>query len=108
MGLIREAAIPLTFEPEQVVCDPDGGLVRFFAADGLVPVQCGISLAALVALESDALAGPDAMVTAYGRHRELIQEIAERKYQARRFEVGGNVVVRLEDVPLRYRSSDRL
>jgi len=34
--------------------------------------------AALTALEDDALAGPDAMITTYGRNKEHIQLIAQR------------------------------
>lgn len=45
----------LTLEPEGVVYDPDEGLVRFFATEGLVLVRCGVSIAALAELEDDAL-----------------------------------------------------
>jgi hypothetical protein len=45
-GHIREAAMALIFEPEEVVYDPDDGPMRFVAADGLVIVQSGISIAA--------------------------------------------------------------
>jgi hypothetical protein len=38
------------------------------------------------------------MVITYRRHRELIQEITERKYRMRRLEDGSRVVVHLEDV----------
>ncbi len=88
----------LSFEPENIVYDRAEGLMRFFAADGVVLVRCGISIAALAQLEDDALAGPQAMVITYHRNRELIQDILERKYQARQFERGGSVIVRLDDV----------
>jgi hypothetical protein len=64
--------------------------MRFFAADGVVLIRCGVSIAALAALQDDALVGPDAMVITYHRNLELIQEIVERKYQARQFESGGS------------------
>ena len=89
----------LAFENERVVCDPEEELLRFFAVDGVLLVRCGISKAALAALEDDALTDPDAIVTAYLRNKELIQDIVERKYRAHRFETGGIVVVRLQDLP---------
>jgi hypothetical protein len=88
----------LTFEPESIAYDRAEGLMRFSAADGAVLIRCGVSIAALAQLEDDALAGPEAMVITYHRNRELIQDILERKYQARQFESGGSVIVRLEDV----------
>jgi hypothetical protein len=50
----------LIFEPDTVAYDPDNRLLRLFATDGLILVQCAISKAALAALEDDALA-PHAM-----------------------------------------------
>ena len=47
----------------------------------------------------DALADSEAMVSAYLRNRELIRDIVERKYRAHRFETGGIVVIRLQDLP---------
>jgi hypothetical protein len=38
------------------------------------------------------------MATTYRRHRERIQELAARKYRERRFETGGFVVVRRDDL----------
>jgi Protein of unknown function (DUF1488) len=99
LGPYREAAVALTFENERVVYDPEDELVRFFATEGALLVRCGISKAALAALEDDALTDPDAIVTAYLRNRELIQDIVARKYRASRFETGGIVVVRLQDLP---------
>ena len=58
----------------------------------------GISTAALAAPENSALGGADDLVNSFFRHRDLIHDIAERKYRARRFETGGNVVVRLQDL----------
>ena len=98
MGHLWETGMALIFEPERIAYDCDEGLVRFFATEGLALVRCGVSITALAELEDDALGGSDAIVTTYLRHRELIQDIAERKYRARRFETGGNVVVRLQDV----------
>ena len=87
----------LIFEPERVAYDPDQGLLRIFAIDGFRFAPCAVSKAALIALEDDAQAGAHAVLTTYRRNREIIHEIARRKYQARRFEAGG-VVVRLGDV----------
>ena len=89
----------LTFEQDQVVYDPEEQLLRFFAAEGELLVRCGISKAALVALERDWLTDPDRIVTAYLQNRDLIQAIVEQKYRAHRFETGRIVVVRLQDLP---------
>jgi hypothetical protein len=99
IGPYREAAVALIFENERVVYGSDEELLRFFAAEGIMLVRCGVSKAALVVLEEDALTDPDVMVSAYLRNRELIQNIVERKYRAHRFETGGIVVVRLQDLP---------
>ena len=88
----------LAFEPDRVVYDDRERLIRIFALDGLQPVQCAISKAALAALEDDALAGPHAMAITYRRNRSLVHEIARRKYVARRFEGGETIVVRLDDI----------
>jgi hypothetical protein len=53
----------LKFEPEEVVYDPGDGLLRFFATENLMPIQCAITLWALMALEEAALAGPDRKVS---------------------------------------------
>ena len=45
----------LIFEHERVVYDSEDELLRFFAAEGVLLVRCGISKAALMALEEDAL-----------------------------------------------------
>jgi hypothetical protein len=90
----------LIFEPDRVVYDPDEGLLRIFATDGLMLARCAVSKAALIALEDDAQAGVDAMLTTYRRNRDLIHDIAQRKYRARQFEAGG-VVVRVDDVTAR-------
>ena len=89
----------LTFEHRRVVYDPEEELLRFTAAEGVLLVRCGKSKAALAALEDGALTDPDAIVSAYLRNRQLIQHIVERKYRAHRFETGGIVVVRLQDLP---------
>jgi hypothetical protein len=49
-------------------------------------------------VEDDALGARDAIMTAYIRHRELIQDITERKYRPWLFETGRNVVIRHEEV----------
>jgi hypothetical protein len=97
-NISRRSTMALRFEPDRVVYDPDEGLLRLFATDGLRLVRCAISEAALTALEDDALEGPDAVITTYRRNRERIQEIAQRKYRHRRFEPGGSLVIRLDDV----------
>ena len=88
----------LSFEPDRVVYDDSEHMIRIFALDGLQLVHCAVSKAALAALEDDALAGPHAMAVTYRRNQALVQEIAERKYLARRFEIGNTIVVRLDDV----------
>jgi hypothetical protein len=98
VGPYREAAVALTFENERVVYDPEEELLCFFAAEGVLLVRCGISKAALAVLEDQALSDSDAVVSAYLRNGELIQDIVERKYRAHRFETGGIVVVRLQDL----------
>jgi hypothetical protein len=70
-----------------------------FTAEGVLFVRCAISKAALAVLEDDGLTDPDTIVTAYLRNRELIQDIVEPKYLAHRFETGGIVVVRPQDLP---------
>ena len=88
----------LSFEPDRVVYDDSEHMIRIFALDGLQLVHCAVSKAALAALEDDALAGPHAMAVTYRRNQALVQEIARRKYLARRFELGNTIVVRLHDV----------
>jgi hypothetical protein len=93
--------VALSFEPDRVVYDDGERLIRIFALDGSQLVRCAVSKAALVALEDDALAGPHAMAETYRRNQALVQEIARRKYLARRFELGNTIVVRLYDVNAR-------
>jgi hypothetical protein len=90
--------VALSFEPDRVVYDDSEHMIRIFALDGLQLVHCAVSKAALAALEDDALAGPHAMVVTYRRNQALLQEIAKRKYLARRFEFGNTIVVRMDDV----------
>jgi hypothetical protein len=75
------------------VYDDSEHMIRIFALDGLQLVHCAVSKAALVALEDDALAGPHAMAVTYRRNQALVQEIAKRKYPARRFEVGSGLEI---------------
>lgn len=72
--------------------------MRFFATEGGALNRCGISIAALAKLEANALGGADEIVTCFFKHRDLFPDIAERKYRARRFETGGSVIVRLQDL----------
>ena len=89
----------LAFEPELVVYDAEESLIRFLATEEESVIRCGISIAALAALEEvSVLGGDDEIVTSFFRHRDLIHDIAERKYRARRLESGGRVVVRLQDL----------
>ena len=88
----------LSFEPDRVMYDDSEQMIRIFALDGLQLVRCAVSKAALAALEDDALAGPHAMAITYRRNRFLVQEIARRKYVARRFEGDDTIVVRLDDI----------
>jgi len=88
----------LVFEPERLIYDATERLIRIFAIDGPTLIPCAVSRAALIALEDDALAGPHAMAITYRRNRSLIQEIAERKYQAGQLESCGSVVIRLVDI----------
>ncbi len=86
------------FQPEHLVYDPEQGLLWFFAAEGTVSVECGISLAALAALAHLALQGPNAMMSTFQQHQKLIQKIAEHKYRAHQFDSCGKVIVDLEDL----------
>jgi hypothetical protein len=88
----------LPFEPEQLLYDPDQGVMRFLATAGGAPVRCGIAIAALVALQGTSPTRLEAMLATYLRNRQRIHEIIERKYRAGLFEVGDSVVVRLEDL----------
>jgi hypothetical protein len=90
----------LSFEPDQIVYDLEESLIRFLATEQGEVIRCGISIAALAELEDNAFSGPDEIVTSYFKHRHLIQDIAERKYRAHRFETGGKVIVRLQDLAL--------
>jgi len=51
-----------------------------------------------VALEDDALGGPEAMIITYRRNMAHIQAIAQLKYRRRWFEPGGDLIIRLEDL----------
>jgi hypothetical protein len=91
-------ALDLKFQPERLVYDPEQGLMWFSATQGTVSVECGISLAALAALAHLALQGPNAMMSTFQQHQELIQRIAEHKYRAHQFDSRGKVIVDLEDL----------
>jgi hypothetical protein len=98
LGQLWEAAVTLKFEPDRIAYDPDESLMRFFATEGAAVIPCRISIAALAELEDSAFGVPNSIVDSYLRHHELIQDIAERKYRAHRFETGGRVIVRLQDL----------
>jgi len=88
----------LSFEPEELLYDPEQGVMRFVGTAGGLPVRCGVAIAALVALQGTSPAGLEAMLATYLRHRQRIHEIIERKYRAGQFEFGGSVFVWLEDL----------
>jgi Protein of unknown function (DUF1488) len=69
--------LDLQFQPERLVYDPEQGLMWFFATKGTVSVECGISLAALTALAHLSLQWPNAMMSTFQQHQELIQRIAD-------------------------------
>jgi len=87
-----------TFELEQLVYDPEQGVMFFSGTAGGVPLRCGIAVAVLVALEGKSPSGLEVMLATYLRNRPRVHEIIERKYGAGQFENGGSVVVRLEDL----------
>ena len=91
----------LRFEPDRVAYDPQEGLLRLFATDGVLLVRCAVSKAALAALEDDALGSLDLLIATYRRNRKQLQAIVQRKYQHREFESGGSLVIRLIDVDVR-------
>jgi hypothetical protein len=88
----------LVFEPDRVAYDPERQALRFLAVDGTRLVYCGVSKAALAALEDDALAGPHAMATTYRRHKDRIRGLALRKYLERAYEGRGIIIVRKDDL----------
>ena len=88
----------LTFEPEEVGYDPSQRLMRFCAADGPVPVRCGVATEVLAVLDGDASAGLEALLATYLRQKKLIQNILARKYSAGLLERDGGVIVHLADL----------
>lgn len=88
----------LVFEPDRVAYDPERQALRLFATDDLRLVYCGVSRAALAALEDDALAGPHAMAMTYRRHKQRIRSLALRKYLERAYEGRGIIIVRKGDL----------
>jgi hypothetical protein len=46
------------------------------------------------------------MAVTYRRNQALVQEIAKRKYRARRYEIGNTIVVRLDDVNAHLAASE--
>jgi len=88
----------LTFEPEEVGYDPAEKLMRLCAADGPVPVRCGVEPEALAALQDHAAAGVETMLATYLRRKTLIQQILSEKYRAGLLEQDGRVIVHLSDL----------
>ena len=88
----------LTFEPEEVGYDPSQRLMRFCAADGPVPVRCGVETEVLTMLDRKASAGLEALLATYLRKKKLIQDILARKYSAGLLERDGGVIVYLADL----------
>jgi hypothetical protein len=90
VGPYQEPAMALTFENEGVVYDPEEELLHFFAAEGVLLVRCGISKAALAALQDEALTDPDTIVTAH-------VEYPDRRLRLTRAHRAGSAASRLED-----------
>ncbi|HZT18384.1 MAG TPA: DUF1488 family protein [Dongiaceae bacterium] len=90
--------MPLTFKPDRAVYDPARGLMRFFATDGALLVNCGVSKNALVALNDGCTEGTQVLERIYERHRQRILDIAARKHRARQLEKDGTIVVRRRDI----------
>jgi hypothetical protein len=72
--------------------------MRFCAADGPVPVRCGVATEVLAVLDGDASAGLEALLATYLRQKKLIQNILARKYSAGLLERDGGVIVHLADL----------
>ena len=88
----------MTFYGEDLSYDTQHKLLRFQTEDEGSIVPCAVSKAALVLIEDDAMAGPEAMATTYRRNRRRIHELAIRKYHEHRLEDDGVVVVRAFDL----------
>ena len=90
--------MPLSFKPDRAVYDPTRGVMRFFATDGALLVNCGISKSALIVLDDGVAPGGGVLERIYERHRERIQEVADRKHRQRKLEKDGTIIVHRSDL----------
>jgi hypothetical protein len=90
--------MPLSFKPDRAVYDPNRGVIRFFATDGALLVNCGVSKNALMILDEGAPRGGGVLEHIYERHRDRIQEAAARKHRKRQTEKDGTIVVHPKDL----------
>jgi hypothetical protein len=90
--------MPLSFRPNRGVYDPAAGVMWFFATDGPLLVRCGVSKEVLTAINHGRQKNPELLEQIYQRHRERIQGIAARKYEARQFDRPGVILVRASDL----------
>ena len=88
----------LSFKPDRAVYDPSRGVMRFFATDGALLVNCGISKSALIVLDDGVAPGGAVLERIYERHRERIQEVASRKHRLRKLEKDGTIIVHRSDL----------
>lgn len=88
----------LSFKPDRAVYDPSRGVIRFFATDGALLVNCAVSKSALIVLDDGVAPGGAVLERIYERHRERIQEVANRKHRARQLEQDGMIIVHRRDL----------
>jgi hypothetical protein len=90
--------MPLSFKPDRAVYDPSRGVMRFFATDGALLVNCGVSKNTLMILDEGAPRGGAVLEHIYERHRDRIQEAAARKHGKRQTEKDGTIIVHPTDL----------
>ena len=88
----------LSFTPHLAIFDPAKDLMRFFATDGALLINCGVSKDALLALDPALPRKARMIALLYERHRQRIQAIADQKYKARHLDKSGMVIVHLSDL----------
>lgn len=88
----------LSFTPHHAIYDPTKDLMRFSATDGALLVPCAVTKNALLALDPDLPREARIIARLYERNRQRIEAIADRKYQARRLDKSGMVIVHLSDL----------
>ena len=88
----------LSFKPDRAVYDPSRGVLRFFATDGALLVNCGVSKTALMELDEGAPRGGGVLEHIYERHRKRIQQVAARKHGKRQVEKDGTIIVHPKDL----------